>query len=244
MRGGGHHVGIRHRVLVQPRRHQPRDMCHIHHQIRAHLVRNFTEFCKINGAGVCAGARQNQLRFVLFGKAKHLVIINAPGGSVHPVRHDVEVFARNIDGGTVRKVPAVRQTHGKHGVPGLKQGKKHGKIGIGAAVGLHVGVLRPEELFGTLPCQLLHLVHIHTAAVIALAGVPLRVFVGQHTACRQQHRLGNDVFGGNQFDILPLTAQLPLTGGKHFRIIIFQFFPKHIISSFVSSIRDPAGFPQ
>jgi hypothetical protein len=42
-----------------------------------------------------------------------------------------------------------------------------------------VGVFGPEQLLGPIDRQLLDHVHVFTAAVVPLAGIPLGVFVGQ-----------------------------------------------------------------
>ena len=54
-------------------------------------------------------------------------------------------------------------------------------------MGLDVGVLGTEQLAGALDGDVLHLIHIDTAAIVALAGQALGVLVGQDAAhCGQR----------------------------------------------------------
>ena len=79
-------------------------------------------------------------------------------------------------------------------------------------MGLHIGVLRTEELLGAVAGEVLHHVHILAAAVIALAGIALCVFIGQVGAHRRQHSIADKVLGRNQLDVLALTGQLVAHG--------------------------------
>ena len=51
----------------------------------------------------------------------------------------------------------------------LTQGGVHRIVGIGAAVGLHIGVVGPKELAGPFACDILHHVHALASAVITLS---------------------------------------------------------------------------
>ena len=138
--------------------------------------------------------------------------------AVHAVGHEVVVFARHVHRAAVGQVPAVGQIHAQHGVARLQQGKIHGQIGLGARVGLHVGVLGAEQFTGTAAGDILHLVHIGAAAVIAVAGITLGVLIGQHRAHGGQHRRRDDVLRGDQLDVAALAGKLPLHGVGHLRV--------------------------
>ena len=77
----------------------------------------------------------------------------------------------------------------EEGVARFEQRHVDGVVGLGAGVGLDVGVLGAEELLGPLDRQLLGDVDLLAAAVVAAAGVALGVLVGQHRADRFEHRL-------------------------------------------------------
>jgi hypothetical protein len=81
-------------------------------------------------------------------------------------------------------------------------------------VRLDIGELAAEQRLGALDGQPLDLVDHFAAAVVALARITLGILVGEHTALRLQHRLRDDVLGGDQFDLVLLALQL---GRKDFR---------------------------
>ena len=66
--------------------------------------------------------------------------------------------------------------------PGLQQRHEHRLVGLRAGVRLDVGERAVEQLAGALDGQLLGLVDLLAAAVVAPAGIALGVFVGEHRA--------------------------------------------------------------
>ena len=50
---------------------------------------------------------------------------------------------------------ALVEAHAEDGVARLEDGQVGGQVGVGARVGLHVGVLGPEQLAGPAPGQVL-----------------------------------------------------------------------------------------
>ena len=62
--GGGDHVGIGHGAHVLARSHEAGDVGHVHHQHRAHFIGDLAELGKVDGAGVGAGAGDDQFRLV------------------------------------------------------------------------------------------------------------------------------------------------------------------------------------
>ncbi len=87
-----------------------------------------------------------------------------------------------------------------------------------ARVRLHVGESASEKLGDPFDRQRFCNVHILAAAVIAPAGQPFRVFVGENGALGFQHRLADDVLGGDQFDLVALAAELLRDGVRDLRI--------------------------
>ena len=76
----------------------------------------------------------------------------------------------------------------------------HGHVGVGAGVGLDVGVRRVEERLGPVARDVLHLVDDLVAAVVPLARVPLAVLVGEDRAGGAQHGGRGEVLAGDQLD--------------------------------------------
>ena len=222
--GGGDHVGIGDGRGVYPRCHQTGDVCHIHHQIGARLVGDLPAAGEVDDAGIGAGAHHDQLGVAFQCDFLHGIIVDALGHRIHAVGHDMKILAGNVHRGAVGQMPALGQIHAHHRVSGIQQRKKHRQIGVGAGMGLHIGVLGAEQLHRPLPGDILHHIHILAAAVIPLAGIALGVFVGEYPAGGQQHRLGYDVFGGDQLDVMPLPLQLILAGSRYLRVVILEFF--------------------
>ena len=131
----------------------------------------------------------------------------------------MKIFAGNVHGAAVGQMAAVVQAHAQHRVAGLQQGKIDAHVGLGAAVGLHVGMVGAVERLGPFDGDPLHLVHVHAAAVVALSGVALGVFVGQRAAGSGQHRRADKVFGGDQFNVRFLTGTFIRDGFGYFRVL-------------------------
>ena len=136
----------------------------------------------------------------------------------------MEVFAGDIDGGAVGEVASLGEVHAEDGVAGLAEGEEDGEVGVRAAVGLDVRVLRAEELLGPLARDVLDDVDVRTAAVVAFSGVALGVLVGEDAARREEHGLRDDVFGGDELDVVLLAFELAVTGRGDLGIIEFQVF--------------------
>ena len=233
--GGGHHMRIRHRRGVQPCGHQAGNVSHIHPQISSYLIGNGTEPGKINGSGIGRGASHNHLGLALTGHPLQLVIVNIPSLLVHAVGHNIVVFTREIHRTAMSQMSAVIQIHTQNRVPGLAQSHIHCIVGLSSRVGLHIGEFGPIELTGTLNGQGFHHVHTLTAAIIALAGVPFRVLIGQHAASCSQHRLRDDIFRSNQLNVITLSLILCLNGCTHFRVHLgykIHIFQNHGRSTF------------
>ena len=138
-------------------------------------------------------------------------------GSVLQNRETPE--ARTFIGeGKVAEVAALVQAHAQNRVPMLAQGLVHGEVGLGAGVGLHIGIIGAEELLGPLNGDVLHHVHALTAAVVALAGIALGVLVGQDGTGGGQNGGTDDVLRGDQLNVLLLPVILGADGLPHLGI--------------------------
>ena len=112
-------------------------------------------------------------------------------------------------GGEVEAHERVARLHQRH---------ERALIGLAAGIRLHVGEAAAEQLAGALDRQLLGDVDELAAAVIAPAGIAFGVFVGHHRPLRLQHRARDDVFRGDQFDLVALTAELELDRPRDLRV--------------------------
>ena len=137
---------------------------------------------------------------------------------IDAVGDDLEPFAGHVDRRAVRQVPPGGQIQTHEHVAGLHQRQKHGLIGLGAGIGLHVREPAGEQPAGAIDRQLLRDIDELTAAVIAAARIALGIFIGQHRALRLQNRAGDDVLGGDQLDFIALATELPFDRARDFRI--------------------------
>ena len=242
--GGGHHVGIGDGGGVAPGGHQAGDVGHVHEQIGAHLVGDVGEGLEVDDPGVGGGAGQDHAGLVLSGQVPHLVVVDA-AVLAQAVGHHVVVLARKIHRGAVGQVSALVQAHAKHRVPVLAQGLIDGEVGLGAGVGLHVGVIGAEEFLCPLDGDVLHHVHALAAAVVALAGVALGVLVGEDGAGGGQDGGADDVLRGDELDVLLLPVILGTDGLPHLRVgggdKVHDFCDQWEHSFFSDSARHPGG---
>ena len=205
---------------MEPRRHQARDMGHIHPQVSPHLIGDGAEAFKINHSGIGGCPRDDHAGLALVGDALHLVIVDHAGLLVYAVGHHFEILPGEIHRAAMGEVPAVIQIHAQHRVAGLAQGHIDGVVGLGAGMGLDVGKLRAKQLARALNGQVLRHVHTLAAAVIPLAGVALSVLVGEHAAHGGQHRLGRNVLRRNELNIVALPLILRPDGRAHLGVVL------------------------
>src|SRR5699024_9845551 len=110
-------------------------------------------------------------------------------------------------------MPAGVEAHAEDGVAGFNQGEEDGGVGLGAGVGLDVGVVAVEQLPGAVDGELFGDVDVFAAAVAAFAGVAFGVFVGELAALGFHHLGAGVVFRGDQFDVVFLTLDFGGNGG-------------------------------
>ncbi len=96
--------------------------------------------------------------------------------------------------------------------PGCSSAEEHGLVHLAAGVRLHVGEVAAEELLGALDRQFLGDVDELAAAIVALARIALGILVGHDRALRFEHGAGDDVFRGDQLDLMALATELGLDG--------------------------------
>ena len=116
-----------------------------------------------------------------------LVEVDALVGRRDAVGDEVVELAAGVDRAAVGEVAALVEAQAEHRVARLEQREVHAHVGVGAGVGLDVGVVGTEEGLGPLDGDGLDLVDDLVAAVVALARIALGVLVGEHRAGGPQH---------------------------------------------------------
>src|SRR5215212_2764433 len=99
------------------------------------------------------------------------------------------------------------EVHGKNFVAGIHQRRVGGLVGLAPRVGLHVDVLRAKELFRPLDGDVLDLIYLLAAAVVALARISLSVLVRKDRALGCQDRRRGEVLTRDKLDSRALAFQ-------------------------------------
>jgi hypothetical protein len=168
-------------VGMEPRRHKPRDVRDIHHEVGPDLAGDLAEGGKVDDARVRGSAGDDHTRFVLFRQRPDAVVVYEARFGVAAVGDGFEKLTGKTGGTAVRKVAALVQIHTHHGIAGLTKREVDAKFAW-SRVGLNIGIFCTEDLAGALNGDLLHDVHTLAASVIAVAGVTFRVLVGEYAA--------------------------------------------------------------
>jgi len=117
---------------------------------------------------------------------------------------------------------AVGQVHAQDRVPRLQHGEIDGHVGLRPRVGLHVGMVGPEERFGPRDGQRLDDVDELAAVVVALAGVSLGVLVRHDAALGFEDRFVDEVLRRDQLQLTGLPLRFGQDGGRHLGVHFFQ----------------------
>ena len=160
------------------------------------------------------------------GQGLDLVIVHFPGVIVQAVLDGVVGLAGEVGLGAVGEVAPVGQAHAKNGITGITQGQEHSGIGLGTRVRLHIGVGGTKQRLGALDRQILSLIHILAAAIVALAGITFRVLVGQRCALRLHHTGAGVVLRGDQLDMLFLATLFLADSGEN---LVVESLDGHVV---------------
>ena len=138
--------------------------------------------------------------------------------AAHGVVLRLEPFAGHVDRRAVGEMAAGGEVEAHEGVAGLQQRQEHRLVHLAAGVRLDVGEAGAEQLLGALDRERLGDVDPLAAAIVARARIAFGVFVGHHRALRFQHGAADDVFRGDQLDLMALPAEFALDRGGDLRI--------------------------
>ena len=183
---------------MQSRGNESRDVRHIDHKVRSDVLRRLRDALEIDYSRISRCAGDDEFRTALFRLAVEFVVIYSFGHVVKTVGNEIVVFARNVDGTSVREVSAVRERHTHYRVACVAEGEIDRRVRLRAAVRLDVCVLRTEKFAGALFGEVFNYVDALATAVIAFCRVALGVFVGHYAACRRHYAVGNEIFRGDE----------------------------------------------
>ena len=226
--GEGDDVGVRHRAGVRAAGDQTGDVGGVEHEEGTDLVGDLPERRRVDDPGVGGGPGHDDLGPVLLGQVPHLVEVDPLVRRGDAVGDELVEDAAGVDGRAVGEVAALVEPQPQDRVAGLEHGQVDGHVGVGAGVGLDVGVLGAEERPGPVAGQLLGLVDHLVAAVVPLARVALAVLVGEDRPGGPQHRRRGEVLRGDELDRGVLPLDLGVDDGEQLLVVICG--PRHGIS--------------
>ena len=100
----------------------------------------------------------------------------------------------------------------------LHQRHERALVGLATGIGLNIGVTAVEKLARARDSELLGDVDELAAAVIALAGISLRVFVGHHRPLRLQDGARDNILQGDELNFVALATELEFDRAGDLRI--------------------------
>ena len=116
VRGGGHEIGIRHRVGMLSASDESGDVGHVHEEQCANAFRDLRHAREINDARIGAGTGGDHLWLHFRGFGGEFIVINPSVLLTDAVGMDRVELARKIRGVSVGEVTAVGEVHGENGI--------------------------------------------------------------------------------------------------------------------------------
>ncbi|MDI2022227.1 hypothetical protein PJL18_02758 [Paenarthrobacter nicotinovorans] len=165
---------------MEPGCHQAGEVGHVHHEVRAHQVRDAAELGEVYVAGVGGPAGDDELGLVLKREALNLCHVDGVGVLADAVRDHVVKLAGEVDAHAVGQVAAVGEVQAHDGVACVDQGVHCRSVGLRAGVRLDIGESGAKEGLQAVDGKLFDHINVFAAAVVALARVAFGVLVGQH----------------------------------------------------------------
>ena len=218
----GDDVRVRDGRGVEPGGHEAGEVRHVDPERRSDLVGDLAEQGEVELARVGGPAGDDDARLVLAGLGADVLHVDEHGVGVDPVGDGVVELAREVELHAVGEVAAVREFEAEDRVAGLRDRGEDGGVGARAGVRLDVGVRGAEEALRPLDRERLGDVDELAAAVVAAAGVALRVLVREDGALRLQHGDRDEVLARDHLEVVALPAELLLEDGGDLRVDLAQ----------------------
>ena len=197
---GGHNVGVLHGVVEQTGGDEAGGVGHVNPEDGPDAVGDLPHAGIVPLAGVGRGASDDELRALCEGDFLHLVVVDEAGVFPDAVGDGFIEDAGRVDGRAVGEVTTMGEVEAHEGVARAENGHLDCEIGLGAAVGLDIGVFGIVDLLQAVDGRLLDLVYDFAAAVVAVAGVALGVFIGADGAHGFKHLVTDIVFGSDELE--------------------------------------------
>ena len=112
------------------------------------------------------------------------------------------------------------QVQSHEGITGLQYCQQYGSVGLGARVGLHVGILCTEKLTYAVDSQLLYLVNNLATTIVTVSRIALGILVSQVRSHGFHHLVAYEVLTCNQLNAFQLALMLFLNQLKDFVVSV------------------------
>ena len=221
--GSSHYVSVRYRTGMEACGHQAGNMSHVYKQIGAHFMGNFRKPFEIDYAGISACSGNDHFRFMFQCQLSYFIVIDELGLTVYAVRNKMIQLAGGVHRASVGKMSSVGKIHAHYGIPGIQQGKINSHVGLGAGMGLHIGMFGPEQFLCSFNSQAFRYIHALAATVITVGRITFRILIGHDAAhCFHDCNAGV-VLRGDHFQVALLAQFFHFNGVKDFLVNNFQF---------------------
>src|SRR5438445_7527785 len=230
-----HDLRVADRSRVLPRRDETGEVRHVHEEQRLDRVGDLPQPREIEDARIRRRAGDDELRAVLLRDPLELVVIQHLVVLANSVRGEVVELAREVHRRAVRQVTALMEGETQHRVSRFEDRGVRGHVRLRAGMRLDVGVRRAKERFCTLDRERLGAVAPLAPAVVAAAGVALRVLVRENAARGLHDRRARVVLRGDELDLLDLPA--PLVFDRAVDLGINAFETAHKTPLFMPCVR-------
>ena len=195
---------------MNSRRHQSRNVGHVHEEEGPHLPGNLAHPLVVDHPRVGTRSTGDQLGLHFPGRSLQLIVVDSLVVLAHPVVSDLVKFAREVCLVPVREVTSMGKIHGQNLVARLEEGKIDRRVGLGARVRLHIHVFGPEQFLGPIDRKLLHHIDMFTTTIPAASGIAFRVLVGEQRALRLKDRAAHKVLRSNELNVILLSLAFRL----------------------------------
>src|SRR5262249_31809997 len=113
-------------------------------------------------------------------------------------------------------------------VAGRHERNEGGGISGSTRVWLHICKFTSEKLGNPFNRQSFRFIHILAAAIVAPSRQPLGVFIGEYRPLRLKDRFADDVFRGNEFDLVALATKFAPYDLGHLTVGLVKRRPEQV----------------
>jgi len=199
-------------------------MSDISHKVSSDGVRNCSESCVVEISGISTCTTQKHVRLEFSDCSLKSIVVNKSGLFVDVVRLRLEVMTARRDFFglslmTVSQMTAMCQGKSHQAGTRFEEASVYSKVS--GTSGEWLDVDRPllrvssEGFKGALLAQTLNFINDLVTAIVALAGVALRVLVCEARTKSFHDCLGSEVFAGNKFNATDLSLLFFFNEGGH-----------------------------